>query len=382
MALAGITGVTSLSAAAALGGELQGLRARVEAGLAQTLLASASESPGWHEGERLDATVTAPGADGGWQIHIGSQMIEAQLPPGTQVGDRLGLRFLSAQPRLTFALLSQTPAQAAPVEPAISQAARDLGRVMNAILQPGEIAAPGLRASAPLLSSAPAGAGAPAELPVNLRQALSSSGLFYEAHQAEWTRGERPLQALLQEPQGRLAPLQDPPTRLAPLQDPPTRLTAPEAPQSAAVGETPTSVPAAASGAAGEAPRQHDNAVHAEALGLVREQLASLDRRQVQWAGEAWPGQPMQWEVDDPTQRSGGDTALPQWHSRLSLDFPRLGPIVAELSLVGQQARLVLRAGQAPTVAEASAARAELAQRLAASGLSLGGFSVAEGVDG
>ncbi|HDR9731995.1 TPA: flagellar hook-length control protein FliK, partial [Burkholderia aenigmatica] len=73
--------------------------------------------------------------------------------------------------------------------------------------------------SAPAASSSPASAAASsaaavheaaAALPVAalraaLAQAVSESGLFYESHLAQWLAGQRPLAALMREPQARLA---------------------------------------------------------------------------------------------------------------------------------------------------------------------------------
>ncbi|HDV8354390.1 TPA: flagellar hook-length control protein FliK, partial [Burkholderia vietnamiensis] len=44
-----------------------------------------------------------------------------------------------------------------------------------------------------------------AALRAALAQAVSESGLFYESHLAQWLAGQRPLAALMREPQARLA---------------------------------------------------------------------------------------------------------------------------------------------------------------------------------
>lgn len=61
-----------------------------------------------------------------------------------------------------------------------------------------------LRGNAPLLPSAPtAGAGTTA-LSNALATLVDQSGMFYESHVAQWVMGQRPLAALLQEPQATL----------------------------------------------------------------------------------------------------------------------------------------------------------------------------------
>lgn len=62
-----------------------------------------------------------------------------------------------------------------------------------------------LRNSGPLLPSAP-GAGSPATATLSnaLAALVDQSGMFYESHVAQWVAGQRPLAALLQEPQAAL----------------------------------------------------------------------------------------------------------------------------------------------------------------------------------
>jgi len=75
---------------------------------------------------------------------------------------------------------------------------------------------------------------------------------------------------------------------------------------------------------------------------LVQQQLESLDKRQFSWVGQAWPGQNMQWDVEEDRQQGragGGDVAEPAtvWRSRLQLDLPNLGPVTALVTLTGKQ---------------------------------------------
>jgi hypothetical protein len=57
-----------------------------------------------------------------------------------------------------------------------------------------------LNGSAPLVEAMPKTA---ADLAPVLKQAVTQSGLFYEAHQARWVAGDLPTEALRQEPQGK-----------------------------------------------------------------------------------------------------------------------------------------------------------------------------------
>ncbi|MDK0999956.1 flagellar hook-length control protein FliK, partial [Burkholderia contaminans] len=154
---------------------------------------------------------------------------------------------------------SSTPSAGSPpaAPPASAQTAlSDVGRVLDAISRAGGDSTPAIAGRAPLLadptvlltdtaaparvpaaadpaaSSTPASAAASsaasatppssaatsaaaardaaATLPVAalraaLAQAVSESGLFYESHLAQWLAGQRPLAALMREPQARLA---------------------------------------------------------------------------------------------------------------------------------------------------------------------------------
>ncbi|HIH2693465.1 TPA: flagellar hook-length control protein FliK, partial [Burkholderia cenocepacia] len=119
--------------------------------------------------------------------------------------------------------------------PASTQTAlSEVGRVLDAISRSGGDATPAIVGRLPLLADpavllsdtpvparAPAASGpaTPASAQASsaaaardaLAQAVSESGLFYESHLAQWLAGQRPLAALMREPQARLA------TALAPV---------------------------------------------------------------------------------------------------------------------------------------------------------------------
>ncbi|HHT9057282.1 TPA: flagellar hook-length control protein FliK, partial [Burkholderia cenocepacia] len=122
--------------------------------------------------------------------------------------------------------------------PASTQTAlSEVGRVLDAISRSGGDATPAIVGRLPLLAdpavllsdtpvparapaaSGPAAPATPASAQASsaaaardaLAQAVSESGLFYESHLAQWLAGQRPLAALMREPQARLA------TALAPV---------------------------------------------------------------------------------------------------------------------------------------------------------------------
>ncbi|WP_407970963.1 flagellar hook-length control protein FliK [Burkholderia pyrrocinia] len=370
---------------------------------------------------------------------------------------------------------SSPPAGGPPVAPQASTqtALSDVGRVLDAISRAGGDATPAIAGRAPLLAdpavlltdtavpmrapaaSDPAAASTPssaaassaaaaretaAPLPVAalraaLAQAVSESGLFYESHLAQWLAGQRPLAALMREPQARLTAALAPadPDAAQPgstdvldellAQRPPLPATARATAQAGAPaqGGAPArdasqALPAAARQGASLPPDTADPLgahadprwtparaglaaassdpqaqplapVHPAAVPLVRQQLDALATDQFRWTGEAWPGARLDWtiEPDDPGSRAprGGDDAGDgiAWRTRLTLTLPSLGTVDAELVLNGAQLVARLRANQ--TGADRlTRHEAALRQRLEGSGLRVGGLSIRAVDDG
>ena len=286
-------------------------------------------------------------------------------------------------------------------------------------------------ASAPV-SAIPASALPVAALAAALQQTVAESGLFYEAHLAQWLAGQRTPASLAGEPQNRLAaassqlPLEwidenDPSAWSGPAQ--PSRSGGAEqsasqasanssgaaasphsqagaqlagAPVrfSAADPQTPTgslqrsALHAAASGdaptgAAADTAQSSAAAIHAATIPLVRQQLDLLATGQFRWTGEAWPGARLDWTIEqenDERRRSASDSSatddLP-WRTRLTLSLPTLGTVDAELTLTGMQ--LIARVQASPGGAARLAAHGEtFRRRLAMVGIELGGLSIRE----
>ncbi|WP_367189987.1 flagellar hook-length control protein FliK [Burkholderia sp. Ed8] len=311
-------------------------------------------------------------------------------------------------------------------------------------------AAPAPAASAPAAPSPPASAAASsaaaareaaAPLPVAalraaLAQAVSESGLFYESHLAQWLAGQRPLAALMREPQARLTAALAPadPDALPPgstdvldellAQRPPPPATARAAAQpgtpaqgGGAARDPAQALPTAARQGASLPPDPADPlgthadtrwtparadlaaassdpqaqtlaTVHPATVPIVRQQLDALATDQFRWTGEAWPGARLDWTIepdapDNRGQRGGGDDAGDgiAWRTRLTLTLPSLGTVDAELVLNGAQLVARLRANQ--TGAERlTRNEAALRQRLEGSGLKVGGLSIRAVDDG
>ncbi|VWD23949.1 flagellar hook-length control protein FliK [Burkholderia lata] len=367
---------------------------------------------------------------------------------------------------------SSTPSAGSPpaAPPASTQTAlSDVGRVLDAISRAGGDSTPAIAGRAPLLAdptvlltdtaapaaSAPAASSTPASaaassaaaareaaatLPVAalraaLAQAVSESGLFYESHLAQWLAGQRPLAALMREPQARLAAAlapADPDAALHGSTDLLDELLAQRPPLPAAarataqpgtpaqggasardlaqalpagarqgaslppdtadlLGEHPdtrwTPARAELASASSDSQAQTLATVHPAAVPLVRQQLDALATDQFRWTGEAWPGARLDWtiEPDDPGNRAprgdvdAGDGIA--WRTRLTLTLPSLGTVDAELVLNGTQLVARLRANQAGAD-RLTRHEAALRQRLEVSGLKVGGLSIRAVDDG
>jgi len=198
-----------------------------------------------------------------------------------------------------------------------------------------------------------------------LRQALQNSGLFYESHLTDMVFGRTQPAQLREEPQARLD------KHAAPQDAAPAR---PRAEPPAARGGDAPSASGSSGSPAQPAPGTPVSGIHQDLTVLVRQQLDVLANQAVTWQGEAWPGTPMEWEVQRDPYGGDPDSAVPAWATRLKLDLPRLGLVDARLNLAGDQ--LVLQVIAPHSAAEIHEASDTLRSRLLAAGLTLSNLSV------
>lgn len=326
----------------------------------------AAETPQWTPGQRLPAHVLASLPNGRFQVKVGDQILDLNLPRNTQTGDTLELTYIASSPRLTFAL-TRDLANTVPANMPVSLS--DTAKFIGSLLQRGAEASQAGPASkaTPVITTPPAD---PANFSQSLRQAVSQSGLFYESHQVQWLSGERNLTSLLQEPQGRLSPL----------------IGQNEAQKLSAGTDARTNPPAASvrSGDAASLPangllaeQAKTDPVHPQAMQIVQQQLQTLDSRQIVWQGQVWPGQNMQWEIEEDAARHGSDEQeAASWLTRLNLQLPSLGGVSAKLAFVNGTIQLDIAAESAASADRMRDAQAALAERFAASGLLLSGVNI------
>ena len=185
------------------------------------------------------------------------------------------------------------------------------------------------------------------ELAQKLQDTISKSGLFYESHVTQWAKGERTLPELMREPQMQ---------RLA---------------QS---GE--------------QAARAGANGPDLTAAQMINQQLHTHEQGRVQWQGEAWPGQAMQWDIRrqqrDGGKHDGGEDAAPEqvWRSGVRFRFPLLGEVSAAVTMIGGQVHIQIQTGNDDTAGTLRAHAARLETAMEAAGAPLSSLQIAQDESG
>jgi hypothetical protein len=164
-----------------------------------------SDLPELRPGQTFNARIQETLPDNTYRALVAGKQLTLQLPEGAKPGDQLELVVIDRSAKVVIARQvegSTTTADAtAPYAYAkFSPAARMIGQLLPA---DGEAAPPvQLNRGQPLLTQPPQAQSAAATLAPILGKAVTQSGMFYEAHQAQWVSGKLPLEQLLQEPQG------------------------------------------------------------------------------------------------------------------------------------------------------------------------------------
>lgn len=338
-----------------------------------------SPAPQWRAGQALEARVETKLADGRSLIDVEGTLFQVRLPdrPETQVGQRLQLTVIRPGPEPTLMLRApeaETPPENAASRVSLSTLASRVATMLgNGNAEAGRAPARGAVATPLPILPAPPATGA--ELAAPLRQALETSGLFYESHQAEWVGGKRELEALRQEPQARIA--REEHAKAAPERADGNRLPARQDDETVAATRS-TSAPAVRSDSTTTVapPAQ---ALPSAVAGIVNRQLDAIANQQIVWQGQVWPGQTMDWRVEEQEARSGGEETGARWRTELRLQLPVLGTMTARLDLNGERLTIAIDAGGGPvSVATMQAGETELRGMLDARGLALDAFRVVD----
>jgi hypothetical protein len=334
-------------------------------------------------GQRVMAEIQALMPNGTYRAMIVQREVVLSLPSSAKAGDSLELEVVESDGKLVLAFIAnrtsgETAGKAGEsVSANLSQTGRLIGNLLGDLDEPGKRPEPALlNANQPLANSFPKEAAALVPL---LREALAKSGMFYESHQARWVAGQLPTEALLQEPQGKLS------TALH--SQPPTSLPVPSSGEAPArlPGTHPESPPPATG--TGSGPESLQKAASSPQIApdlapLVRQQLDALATQNYVWQGQVWPGQQMQWEIEeDRSNRQGtAEDAPQQWYTRLKLTLPILGGIDAVMRLGADNSINVSLATDSDTSRQRLVAAGEgLRRQLEGAGLNLAGLAVHHG---
>jgi len=341
------------------------MRMQTEANLlepVQPTRAIPADLPELRPGQAFQARILEPLPDNTYRALVAGKQLTLQLPEGAKAGDQLELVVIDRSPR---AIIAQRVATSGAPEAAAAYPFMRLSptaRLIATLLPPpGEMAPPApLDRGQPLLPATGLMQAPAAQLAATLEKAVSESGVFYEAHLAEWVQGRRPLGELLQEPQARFAQPQ------ATLSAPPERPMTGES--ATAANETTTALrqtsPQAAAGAMPQIPD--------ELRPIVQQQLEAAASQRIVWHGEIWPQQTLEWAIEWEGERTGSEAEKEAtWRTSLTLTTPRLGRIEARLQLTAQGVRMMLAAEDERSAAELRAGLGELAEALAHAGVPL-----------
>ncbi len=230
----------------------------------------------------------------------------------------------------TAAELAENTATSAPTS--LSQTAKVISQVLTSYAQIPESSV--VKTTTPVIEQAPQ-LQHTAELATRLQHQIERSGLFYEAHLAQWAEGKLSLHELKLEPQAQI--------------------------------QTPADNPGALV----------SNPVNSDSLNqLLNSQLQVLEQHKLIWQGELFPGQKMEWQIQkDPSGQAQKDSEQAVWYSNVRFELPNLGTIEARLHLSGNQLGLNLSSNQAGTVELLKEQLTVLSNNLQNSGTDLTSFN-------
>lgn len=323
--------------------------------------------PSLTPGATVEAKVVGQFGVDGLVLDIDGHLFQSRVPDAGQrtAGDRLPLVVLRGGDVPTFLLNrgGDTEAGTPSTHVELSALASRLGDVLAAAQADAEShdAAPDAAARLPLVGMPPADDGVSLQLP--LQHAIEDSGLFYESHLADWVVGKRPMEALRNEPQAAVAL----PSAGAASDDPATTSIVSPGTTDAAVRAAVVVDDASVGG------------MTPQIAHLVDRQLQTLSGQPVTWSGFVWPGQWLDWTLEEDAREGAAqstvDEASTAWTSTLRLTLPALG--VVELRAGLNQDRLTVRVVSQPGATDAFRQASEtLRTSLAARGLTLTGLQV------
>lgn len=315
-------------------------------------------------GQRVLAEIQALLPNGTYRAVVAQRDVTLALPFSAKPGDSLELEVVENEGKLTLAVVANRGGSTATTSESVSTSLSNTGKLIGELMSQvnergGRAPAAALNSSQPLLETMPKNA---AELVPLLKQALSESGMFYEAHQARWVAGDIPTEALKLEPQGKYPALQitdQNASKIIPASNP----------------EQATTTSAMKESVAG-------NPVPRDLMPIVQQQLDGLANQNFAWQGQVWPGQQMRWEIGEnlDDSRSSSTDGIQRWQTRLKLSLPLLGDIDVSLNLkAGGEVSIAVTAGSESSESRLRDEAVQLRQQFEAAGLNLTELQVVHG---
>lgn len=339
------------------------------------LIAAAQDTPApitkLEVGQQLQGEVQSRISEGLFKVQVAGETLQMRLPGNIKSGDVIKLEVLAIQPRITFGMIASTNPLSTPEK--IGSTARLLSNLADLPIERPIVQQLGNKAVWPTAQQNPDAK----LLAEGLREALGKSGLFYESHQAQWVRGERSTSQLLQEPQNLLTGknLLLPATgqRVAANPNSVPRSPENELPDFGSNSRDRVSLSQESQNTPAMAKPSGDAAlpVAKELVHLVQQQLHTLEQHHLVWAGQVWPGQQMQWEIQGQPEHQTRQQDERQWSTEVELDLPRLGGIHARLVFAASGLRLTLNAADSATADLFNQALPKLKNSLADAGITL-----------
>ena len=330
------------------------------------------------KGQTFTARILQALPENSYRALVDGREITLSLPSAATAGESLELIVVERSPRMIIARAvdsrvdpaTQFDATASTNTTSLSQAGQMIGKLL---LSSGEQPQPvTLNQGEPLLAQPlPQATDIAATLAPRLQQAAAQSGLFYEAHQALWLSGQHTTEALMEEPQARHAVIhgKDIAAKMAPPMGDRNTVDIHTTNRSASTRDDVSATTA-----------NHDlmQTIPGELRPLVQQQLDAAATQRVNWQGEVWPGQSMQWQIsrDAPDQAAAINDTEQHWNTSLALTTPRLGRVEATLGIAGNSVRIKLAADSVASVTALSGHLTSLISALEAAGLNPVGLQV------
>ena len=331
-------------------------------------------------GQTLPAQIQSQLADGSYLVQIANTVVQMQLPQGTPVGSTYTATLIGNNPRPAFLLQDAVPTAA---QQSSETSLSSTAHLITTLLQTPKNAATPLTVAAPVVSQPTI---SPNELAAALKTSLAQSGLFYEAHLSQWVQGQRTLASIQQEPQASQTQQLVAQSNLPASNTANTQQLTQNPPFASATGSIGNSQPALTNPSTGTTANTAINTptnVSANDIQnantnpvltqLVQHQLQTLENNQILWQGQVWPGQTMQWQIENDQSPSSQGSAQESagWKSRMLLDMPMLGQMNIQIGIVGKQVRIAIHTDSSQTCATLSSQQTTLLTQLNMVGLKL-----------